>query len=171
MRAPPAGRPTPELAGDRPDYRWATSPRTEQVLRYFLTLTGPSRASVSGPTGVGGRRWLTQYFMDFFKYLHVQGLVVLWCLGWVSEFAVSAGLLHWSLSCQLLQCSGQASQVTNPSTLQHASTVMSTRSFQVALRPGGDQFRGSPFALSEILEQPKVLRSWVGWYSTRARST
>ena len=59
---------------------------------------------------------------DFFWYLHVQGLVVLWCLGWVLEFAVSAGLLHWPLSCQLLQCSGQPSQVTNPSTGQHAAT-------------------------------------------------
>ena len=108
---------------------------------------------------------------DFFRYLHVQGLVVLWCLCWVSEFAVSAGFLHWPLSSQLLQCSGQPSQVTNTSTGQHASTVLSTRSFQVALRPVGDQFRVSPFCLSEILEQPMVLRSWFGWYSTRARST
>ena len=62
-------------------------------------------------------------------------------------------------------CFGRSPPLPSFLSAQHA---IFSRSFQVALRPVGDRFRGSPFGQSEILEQPMVLRSWVGWYSTRA---
>ena len=42
MRAPPAGRPTQELAGDRPEERRAPTQELDRPLSYFLTLSGSS---------------------------------------------------------------------------------------------------------------------------------
>ena len=64
MRAPPAGRPTQELAGDRLKHRRAPTQELDRPPLYFLTLSGSSVCTL--PWRVTCPRSLTQ--------------LVLWCL-------------------------------------------------------------------------------------------
>ena len=58
VRAPLAGRPTQELAGDRPKHRRAPTQELDRPLSYFLTLSGSSVCAL--PLRVTCPRSLTQ---------------------------------------------------------------------------------------------------------------
>ena len=75
MRAPPAGRPTQELAGDRPEERRAPTQELDRPPLYFLTLSVSSVCAL--PLRVTCPRSFTQLVVRrFLRYTHVVSEVV-----------------------------------------------------------------------------------------------
>ena len=144
-RAGTSRRATNPSTGGRPSrLSVGTCPRTGQVLRYFLTLTGPSRSSVSGPT------WCWRSLVAH-AVLHGTSSSTSTCRVLVPGLGIGVCCFGWSSPLVSFLSATSMFQPTVPSDqpqhwtarrcfLTATSTVMSTRSFQVALRPGRDQF-------------------------------